>query len=155
MSQCPARSGAFLDEAIRVSPRLSRGSIGWSVTLAVGAMLHTAISTWFFETLPTIPPTGLALIGAFVVVGLGAGFLHAIIAGLIAALSPTAIRQSGYALPYSIGTAVFTGLTPLTLAWLVRDHGLSAPLYQYLAACVVALGVAASVRVMPRYLGEG
>jgi MFS family permease len=132
-----------------------RDRIGWSATLVVGALLNTAISVWFFETLPTLAPTGPALIGAFAVVGLGAGYLHAIIAGLIAALFPTAIRQSGYAFPYSIGTALFTGLTPLTLAWLVRDHGLSAPLYQYLAACVVALGVAAAVRFMPRYLGEG
>jgi hypothetical protein len=49
---------------------------------------------------------------------------------------------------------VFTGLTPLMLAWLVRDNGLSAPMYQYLAACAVTVAIAATARVMPLYLGE-
>lgn len=75
--------------------------------------------------------------------------------GLTAALFPTPIRQSGFALPYSIGTALFTGLTPLTLAWLERDYGLSAPFHQYMAACVVALLIAVLVRFMPLHLGEG
>jgi hypothetical protein len=68
-------------------------------------------------------------------------------------LFPTAIRQSGFALPYSIGTALFTGLTPLFLAWLVRDYGLAAPMYQYLAACIVALVIAYAVTGLPQFLG--
>ena len=130
-----------------------RDRIGWSATLIVGAVLNSVICVWFFRSIPTLKPTDFTLIAEFVVVGLGAGYIHGVIVGLIASLFPTAIRQSGYAFPYSIGTALFTGLTPITLAWLVRDYGLSAPMYQYLAASVVALGIAAAVRVMPKYLG--
>jgi MFS family permease len=131
-----------------------RDRIGWAATIAGGAVLNAAISTWFFHYIPTLAPTDVKLVYAFVVVGLGAGSVHAMVPALISSLFPTAIRQSGFAFPYSIGTALFTGLTPLTLAWLVRDYGLSAPMYQYLAACAVALIVAATVHLMPQHLGE-
>jgi hypothetical protein len=80
--------------------------------------------------------------------------VHSLIPGTLSALFPTAIRQSGFALPYSIGTAIFTGLTPLALAWLVRDFGLQAPMYFFLLACVVAAVAAAAVRSVPMYLGR-
>ena len=130
-----------------------RDRIGWAATIACGAVLNAAICVWFFHYVPTLALTDTKLIYAFVVVGLGAGCVHAMVPALISSLFPTAIRQSGFAFPYSIGTAVFTGLTPLTLAWLVRDYGLSAPMYQYLAACAVALVVAATVHLMPQHLG--
>ena len=88
------------------------------------------------------------------IVGVCIGCVHAMIPGLMAALFPTAIRQSGVAFPYSIGTAVFTGLTPLTLAFLAGSYGLGAPLAQYLFACAIALGLAVFVNRLPRYLGE-
>ncbi len=132
-----------------------RDRIGWAATIACGAVLNAAICIWFFNFIPSLAPTDIMLVYAFVVVGLGAGCVHAMVPALIASLFPTAIRQSGFAFPYSVGTAVFTGLTPLMLAWLVRDYGLSAPMYQYLAACAVALVVAATVHLMPQHLGEG
>lgn len=131
-----------------------RDKIGWAAALACGAVLNAAISVWFFHYVPTLPPTDITLTYAFAAVGLGAGCVHAMLPALISSLFPTAIRQSGFAFPYSIGTAVFTGLTPLTLSWLVRDYGLSAPMYQYLAACAVTLVIAATVRFMPQYLGR-
>ena len=126
---------------------------GWARTIAAATVLNAAISVWFFHLLPTLAPGDTRLISAFATVGLAGGCVHAMVPGLISALFPTAIRQSGFAFPYSIGTALFTGLTPLLLAWLVRDHGLMAPMYQYLVACLVALGIAATVRFMPQYLG--
>ena len=132
-----------------------RDRIGWSATFACGAVTGAVACLWFFGFIGTLAPTDNRLILAFVVVGLASGSMHAMLPGLTAALFPTPIRQSGFAFPYSIGTALFTGLTPLTLAWLVRDYGLSAPFYQYMAACVVALVVAVLVRFMPLHLGEG
>lgn len=46
------------------------------------------------------------------------------------------------------------GLTPLALAFLAGTYGLGAPLTQYLLACAIALGLAAFVNRLPRYLGE-
>ncbi len=132
---------------------LLRDRFGWSRTIAASAVLNAAICVWFFHFLPTLGPADERLLYAFIVVGLGAGCVHAMVPGLISSLFPTAIRQSGFALPYSVGTAVFTGLTPLFLAWLAHDYGLAAPMYQYLAACVVALAIAYSVNTLPHFLG--
>lgn len=131
-----------------------RDRFGWGRTIGAGAVLNAAICVWFFHFIATLAPNDEALIYGFVVVGLGAGCVHAMVPALISSLFPTAIRQSGFAFPYSIGTALFTGLTPLTLAWLVRDYGLSAPMFQYLAACAVALAIAFTVHLMPKHLGE-
>ncbi len=131
-----------------------RDRLGWAATLACGAVLSAVICVWFFHYIPTLGPSDVRLIYAYVVVGLGAGYVHALLPALLSSLFPTAVRQSGFAFPYSIGTAVFSGLTPLTLSWLVRDYGLSAPMYQYLVACAVALIVAATVHLMPQHLGE-
>ena len=131
-----------------------RDRLGWARTIAIGAVLNAAVGIWFFNTIATMQPGDDALIYDYIVVGLCGGTMHAMVPGLISSLFPTAIRQSGYALPYSIGTAVFTGLTPLTLAWLVGATGIFAPMYLYLLACAVAIGVAGTVRFMPKYLGE-
>ena len=130
-----------------------RDRIGWAMTLVAGAVLNAAISVWFFHFVATLAPTDSGLLLAYVIVGLGAGCVHAMVPALIASLFPTPIRQSGFAFPYSIGTAIFTGLTPLMLAWLVRDYGLSAPMYQYLAACAVTVVIAGVVSRLPLYLG--
>jgi MFS family permease len=131
-----------------------RDRFGWSRTIAAATALNATISIWFFHLLPSLAHTDGQLILALAVVGLGAGCIHAMVPGLISSLFPTAIRQSGFAFPYSIGTALFTGLTPLVQAWLVREHGLMAPMVQYLIACAVALAIAVSVRFMPQHLGE-
>lgn len=85
--------------------------------------------------------------------GLFSGIIHALIPSLISALFPTAIRQSGFAFPYSIGTAVFTGLTPLAMAWLSGSYGLAAPISQCLLGAAIALGLSVGVRFLPLHLG--
>ena len=131
-----------------------RDRIGWARTLGFGAVLNASISLWFFHTIATLGPNDHALIYDFIIAGLGAGSVHSMMAGIVSSLFPTAIRQSGYAFPYSVGTAIFSGLTPLTLAWMAYPLGLAAPLYQYLAGCTVALILAVCVRWMPLHLGE-
>jgi MFS family permease len=132
-----------------------RDRIGWSATLVAGALVNGCIAIWFFGYVADLAPNDMSLVLAYVVVGLGGGYMHAMIPCLISSLFPTAIRQSGFAFPYSIGTAVFTGLTPITLAWLAGSLGLHAPLFQYLAGCVVALVLAVTVWFLPQHLGKG
>lgn len=128
--------------------------LGWGKTIAIGALLSACVCVWFFHYIQPSATGDVHLAYAFVVVGLAAGCIHSTVPGLISSLFPTIIRQTGYTFPYSIGTAIFTGLTPLTLAWLVRYCGLDAPMYAFLFACGVALVVAGTVRLLPLYLGR-
>src|ERR1700722_3765752 len=117
-------------------------ALGWGKTIGIGTVLGAIVCVWFFNVVRTLGSTDPMLVYAFIPVGLVGGFMHAQVPGLIASLFPTSIRQSGFALPYSIGTAFFTGLTPLALAWLVRGYGLMAPRDAYLLACAVAAATA-------------
>ncbi len=130
-----------------------RDKFGLQRVLVTATLLNMCISVWFFNFLPTLASDDVRLIYAIIVVGLFASCVHGIIPSTIATLFPTPIRQSGYSLPYVVGTAVFTGLTPLALAWLVADYGLFAPMYQYLLGCAIALVIAGTFRFMPQYLG--
>jgi MFS family permease len=128
-----------------------RERLGWSTLLFVAGVLNAGSALWFFTVLPGL--AGIGLILAIMVVGALCGVVHSLIAGLISALFPTAVRQSGYALPYSVGTAIVSGLTPLFIAWLVRSYGLAAPIWQEAVAGAVAIGLAFWVGRMPLYLG--
>ncbi len=77
----------------------------------------------------------------------------ALVPGALASLFPTAVRQSGYAVPYNFGAALFAGLAPLLLSWFVRDYGLLSPMYVFLGACAVAFVAGLALRHVPRYLG--
>jgi MFS family permease len=129
-----------------------RDRLGWATTIGFAAILNAVICVWFFSTLPALSDQGLR--AAYIVVGLGGGCVHALIPGLISSLFPTAMRQSGFAFAYSTGTAIFAGLTPLMLAWLVGDYGLHAPMVQCLVACALALLLSFTIRLMPMHLGE-
>ena len=127
--------------------------LGWRTMLAAAGVLNAAVALSFFNFLPTLGPSDGRLVYALAAVGAFSGIIHALVPSLISALFPTAIRQSGFAFPYSIGTAVFTGLTPLNMAWLSGLYGLAAPIGQVLVGSVIALGLAATVRALPMYLG--
>jgi len=131
-----------------------RDRIGWSATIACGAVVGGVASIWFFDFIAGLPPGDRRLILAYAVVGFASGAMHAMLPGLISSLFPTAVRQSGFALPYSFGTAIFTGLTPLALAAMVGGYGLAAPQTQYLVACTVALAIAVVLPRMRLHLGE-
>jgi MFS family permease len=132
---------------------LLRERLGWSRLLVIAGVLNAGSAVCFFNYLPTLDVADGRMILAIVVVGALGGVTHSLIAGLISALFPTQVRQSGFALPYSFGTAIVSGLTPLTVAWLVRGYGLSVPVYQELLGGLVALTLAVWVRSMPLYLG--
>ncbi len=130
-----------------------RDRFGWTKLLATAGLFNIGSSIWFFNYLPTLAIADDRLIYAYVLVGFLGGITHSLLAGLLSALFPTPIRQSGFALPFSIGTAIFSGLTPLIIAWLVRGYGLAAPMFQTILGGTIALILAVSVRFLPLYLG--
>lgn len=132
---------------------LLRGRLGWGRLLVVAGVLNAGVAVGFFAWLPALGAADARLALALAAVGLLCSVPHSLIAGLISALFPTPVRQSGFALPYSVGTAVVSGLTPLFVAWMVRGHGLAAPVCQELLCGVLALGLALWVRRMPLHLG--
>ncbi len=133
---------------------LLREVLGWQRLLIVGGLLNAASAVWFFNTLPSLAAhTGELVLGMIVMGALGS-VIHSLISGLICALFPTPVRQSGFAFPYSLGTAIFSGLTPLVIATLVRNGGLAAPMVQELIGGGVALVLAGCLRFLPLYLGD-
>ncbi len=127
--------------------------LGWARGLVVGAVVGACAATWFFHQLGGANPGG-NLLGAYVVVGLAIGCMHSSMAGLIASLFPTPVRQTGFATPYSVGTALFTGPIPLVLAWLAGTLGLNAGLFVYLSACGLTCVIALSLSRVSSYLGR-
>ncbi len=130
-----------------------REVLGWSRLLIIAGILNAISAIWFFDQLPVLELGAGGLAAALALVGALCGVTHSLIAGLICALFPTAIRQSGFAFPYSVGTAVISGLTPLTVAWLVQNFGLVVPMWQEILAGILAFGLAWSLRFLPLYLG--
>lgn len=131
-----------------------RDVLGWQRLLVIGGVLNAGSAVWFFSYLPTLAESQAQLVMAMVVIGALGSVIHSIISGLICALFPTPVRQSGFAFPYSLGTAIFSGLTPLVIAALVRDNGLAAPMAQELLGGAVALVLAGCLRFLPLTLGE-
>ncbi len=118
------------------------------------ACISLASAAYFFSHLPGPGDDG-GLLWLFVPVALTAGAVTALIPGLLASLFPTEIRQSGYALPYNVGAAVFAGPALLVLAAAVRGYGIWAALAIYAAGCAVAIAAAVALRSQPRFLGAG
>ena len=123
-------------------------------TIAAGAVLSALAATWFFTGLASGRIGTAELVWSFLPVGLSCGYMIALVPGLIASLFPTVVRQTGYAIPYNFGSAMFSGPGPLVLAWSVGQFGTLSPLYLFLVACAVALCVAMTLGAVPRYLGQ-
>ncbi len=131
-----------------------REMLGWPKLLVIAGLLNAGSALWFFSYLPALALSETQLVLGIMLVGALCGVTHSLVAGLLCALFPTPIRQSGFAFPYSVGTALFSGLTPLVVAALVRDYGLATPMWQELLAGVVAVILGGCLRFMPLYLGS-
>ncbi|WP_414439744.1 MFS transporter [Burkholderia sp. 22PA0106] len=127
--------------------------IGWARNLVGGALVGGACAVWFFHRIEGADAAG-ALLPAFMVIGVAIGSMHSAMPGLIASLYPTPVRQTGFTVPYSLGTAFISGPTPLALTWLVREFGMNAALCAYLAACLTMLVIARVLRHTPLHLGR-
>ncbi|HEY0792656.1 MAG TPA: hypothetical protein VGD78_16455, partial [Chthoniobacterales bacterium] len=74
-----------------------------------------------------------------------AGFLVGIVAVvpcIMIALFPPAIRFSGISFSYNLAYAIFGGLTPLLLSWLLHLDRL-APAHYVEALCLLGIGIGA------------
>lgn len=131
--------GAFAD---RVGTR-------WTITVSAAASLLTGY--WFFNHLPVQDPADLLFL--FVPPSLAGAGITAIVPGLVASMFPTQIRQSGYALPYNVGAAVYAGPALLVLATVVRGYGTWAAMAVYAVACALAFVTSVALRSQPRFLG--
>lgn len=127
--------------------------LGQSTVVVTGAVLTAAAAIWFFTALPSFVGNTVSLALAFIPIGLAGGCVTGLTPGILSSLFPTAVRQSGYALPYNVTAALFAGLAPLVLTWTVRDYGLLSPMYVLLVACAVTVVTAVVLRRMRRYLG--
>ncbi|GJG94258.1 MFS transporter [Cupriavidus pauculus] len=128
-------------------------AMGWARSLGIGAIAMLVASVCFFRWLPDVLAEQGSLALLFMLPGVALGSVIALVPGLLSALFPTHVRQSGYAVPYNIGAALFAGLTPLALAWMVRAYGPDSAMYLVLATGLVTAWLAFRVRRMRMYLG--
>lgn len=128
-------------------------AVGRGKTMGIGAVLSAITAVWFFSAIPQVVASGAGLAGLLVAVGIAGGCVPGLVPGLIASLFPTAVRQSGYALPYNVGAAAFAGPLPLVLSWLIREYGVLSPMYMILAASIVSAVLAVLAHRVPAFLG--
>lgn len=128
-------------------------TLGWARSLGIGAVAMLVASIGFFQWLPVVLAGQGSLPLLFALPGVALGAVVALVPGLVSALFPTHVRQSGYSVPYNIGAALFGGLTPLALAWMVRAYGPESAMYPVIATAFVTAVLAFKVRDMRLYLG--
>ena len=133
---------------------MRREKISWPRLLVIAGFLNAGSAAWFFTYLPTLATSEIQLTLGVMLVGALCGVVHSVVPGLLCALFPTPIRQSGFAFPYSVGTALFSGLTPLVVATLVRSYGLATPMSQELLAGALALILSGWLKLLPLHLGN-
>lgn len=129
-------------------------TLGWARGLALGAIAVLGASVYFFQALPGVVASHGALGPLYAVAALAVSSVGAMAPALVSSLFPTNVRQTGYAIPYNIGMAIFAGLMPLTLAWLVRGFGPGVPVYPLVLAAIIMICLAFAVRGMTLYLGK-
>ncbi|MDI9977386.1 MFS transporter [Rhodococcus sp. IEGM 1307] len=127
---------------------------GWRALFVCGAVASMISSIAAFSVLPSIATDSPLLLVVSLPAAIGVASLAGAVPGLLASLFPTAIRQSGYAIPYNVGVAVVAGLLPLSLAPLIDTVGVRAPLLLALFSCALLLVAAAWVTRIPLYLGR-
>ncbi|GAA4558290.1 MFS transporter [Pseudonocardia xishanensis] len=127
---------------------------GWSRMLqwAAGA---TAATVLLLLVLPSLAPGSAPAVLIQLPVALAAAGIPAAAPGLIAAIFPTQVRQTGFSLPYNVVVAVLGGFLNLILVWLVATVGLRAPMYTVLVACVLVGSASVAVLRIRTYLGRG
>jgi MFS transporter, MHS family, proline/betaine transporter len=128
---------------------------GWRRMLLWAGLATTATTALLLVVLPVLPP-GSGLAGWIQLpAALAAAGIPAAVPGLLSAIFPTEVRQTGFSLPYNVVIAVLGGFLNLILVWLVASVGLGAPMYVVLLACGLTVVAAAVVPRIRTYLGEG
>jgi len=88
---------------------------GWARALGISAAAILLAALSFFWFLPNVLAGTGSLAVLFIPLNVAFGAMLGLVPGLLSALFPTSIRQSGYALLYSL-VAIFAGVMPLLLA---------------------------------------
>jgi MFS family permease len=126
---------------------LSIGCIGAGVladrfgpgrVLMLGSLLLAALTWNFYSHMATRPDLLLPL---YALTGLAVGMIGAIPLVLVKAF-PAAVRFSGLSFSYNLAYAIFGGLTPMAVAYLLKFSVL-APAYYVVALCMLGLLIGA------------
>jgi MFS family permease len=125
---------------------------GWQAALGGGAALLAALSLWFFGSLARTGSEPLQMIWMVIPVAIACGAVVAPVPGILSTIFPTEVRQSGYAVAYNIGVALFGGPLPVLLVWLTGQFGLAAIAYLVTGACGVSMLLAMTVSRVTQHL---
>lgn len=128
---------------------------GWRRMLLWAGLATAATTTLLLVVLPVLPPGSGLAVWIQLPAALTAAGIPAAVPGLLSAIFPTEVRQTGFSLPYNVVIAVLGGFLNLILVWLVASVGLGAPMYVVLVACGLTVVAAAVVPRIRTYLGRG
>mgnify|MGYP000947046786 CR=1 FL=1 len=102
--------------------------------LIVGSLLLAALTWTFYSSLKAHPDWLLPL---YALTGLGVGMIGVVPYVLVNAFPP-AVRFSGLSFSYNLAYAIFGGLTPMTVAFLLKYSAMG-PAYYVIALCGLGL----------------
>jgi MFS family permease len=106
--------------------------------LALGSVALGVVSLGLYQWLPVMPGRIYEL---YALVGLFVGVIGVVPAVAVQAF-PAEVRFSGLSFSYNVAYAIFGGLTPVAVRWMMERDPLAAPHY---VAALCALGVLAGI----------
>jgi MFS family permease len=109
--------------------------------LICGSLLLAALAWTFYSHMATRPDLLLPL---YALTGLAVGMIGAIPRVLVTAF-PAAVRFSGLSFSYNLAYAIFGGLTPMAVAFLLKYSTLG-PAYYVVALCALGLAIGIYLR---------
>ncbi|MBP8186084.1 MAG: MFS transporter [Pseudomonas sp.] len=109
--------------------------------LLCGSLLLASLTWSFYSHMATRPDLLLPL---YALTGLAVGMIGAIPLVLVKAF-PAAVRFSGLSFSYNLAYAIFGGLTPMAVAFLLKYSALG-PAYYVLALCALGLAIGLYLR---------
>ncbi|GAA3533665.1 MFS transporter [Amycolatopsis ultiminotia] len=128
---------------------------GWRTMLFWSGGSTAVTTVLLLVLLPVLPSGSVLAIVIQLPAAMSAGGIAAVVPGLVSAIFPTEVRQTGYSVPYNLVAALLGGFLNLILVWLVASVGIGAPMYVVLFASVLTL-VAGFLMIRIRtYLGRG
>jgi MFS family permease len=128
---------------------------GWRRMLLWVGCSAAATTVLLLVVVPGLSPGSGLAVWIMLPAAMAAGGVPAAVPGLISAIFPTEVRQTGFSVPYNIVIALLGGFLNLILVWLVATVGTSAPMYVVLVACVLTVAAALAVKGIRVYLGRG
>jgi MFS family permease len=113
--------------------------------LMLGSLLLAGLTWSFYSNMAARPDLLLPL---YALTGLAVGMIGAIPLVLVKAF-PAAVRFSGLSFSYNMAYAIFGGLTPMAVAFLLKYSALG-PAYYVVALCLLGLAIGFYLRRLER-----